>query len=197
MCDPSPPPPSNNPIFINTKYYSAPLIFFIIFASLLLINHQITHLRFIIILSVCKMLYVSHLVLYVYSYMSNVVNLYVRFSCMCIYCLYLHRRLKCLNHSAIHLTLVCIYISSSCVIHVYVICCQLVCLLIMCIVCICPVFVLYVFVLEARKNGPMAELPFQVKESNKKNKKKLHDPNWNDEVHTSLSQRQHTHLSSG
>ena len=45
--------PSNNPIFINTKYYSAPLIFFIIFASLLLINHQITHLRFIIILSVC------------------------------------------------------------------------------------------------------------------------------------------------
>ena len=38
----------------------------------------------------------------------------------------------------------------------------------MCIVCICPVFVLYVFVLEARKNGPMAELPFQVKESNKK-----------------------------
>ena len=47
-----------------------------------------------------------------------------------------------------------------------------VCLSCMCIVCICPVFVLYVFVLEARKNGPMAELPFQVKESNKKNKKK-------------------------
>ena len=139
-------PPSNNPIFINAKYYSAPLIFFIIFASLLLINHQITHLRFIIILSVCKMLYVSHLVLYVYSYMSNVVNLYVRFSCMCIYCLYLRRRLKCLNHSAIHLT--CLYIYLHPVIHVYVICCQLVCLLIMyvycmylsciCPVCICP-----------------------------------------------------------
>ena len=35
-------------------------------------------------------------------------------------------------------------------------------------VCVLYVFVLYVFVLEARKNGPMAELPFQVKESNKK-----------------------------
>ena len=70
-----------------------------------------------------------------------------------------------------------VYISSSCVIHVYVICCQLVCLLIMYVYCmylscICPVFVLYVFVLEARKNGPMAELPFQVKESKKKKKKK-------------------------
>ena len=39
-------------------------------------------------------------------------------------------------------------------------------------VCVLYVFVLYVFVLEARKNGPMAELPFQVKESNKKKKKK-------------------------
>ena len=163
-----PPPPSNNPIFINAKYYSAPLIFFIIFASLLLINHQITHLRFIIILSVCKMLYVSHLVLYVYSYMSNVVNLYVRFSCMCIYCLYLRRRLKCLNHSAIHLT--CLYIYLHPVLYMYMsyFVNLYVCLSCMCIVCICPVFVLYVFVLEARKNGPMAELPFQVKESNKK-----------------------------
>ena len=125
-------PPSNNPIFINTKYYSAPLIFFIIFASLLLINHQITHLRFIIILSVCKM--------------SNVVNLYVRFSCMCIYCLYLHRRLKCLNHSAIHLTLVCIYIFilcytcichmlSTCMFAYHVYCMYLSCI---CPVCICP-----------------------------------------------------------
>ena len=164
------PPPSNNPIFINAKYYSAPLIFFIIFASLLLINHQITHLRFIIILSVCKMLYVSHLVLYVYSYMSNVVNLYVRFSCMCIYCLYLPRRLKCLNHSAIHLT--CLYIYLHPVLYMYMsyVVNLYVCLSCMCIVCICPVFVLYVFVLEARKNGPMAELPFQVKESNKKKK---------------------------
>ena len=79
------------------------------------------------------MLYVSHLVLYVYSYMSNVVNLYVWFSCMCIYCLYLCRRQKSLNHSAIHLT--CLYMSSSCVIHVHVICCQLVCLLIMYVYC--------------------------------------------------------------
>ena len=166
-------PPSNNPIFINAKYYSAPLIFFIIFASLLLINHQITHLRFIIILSVCKMLYVSHLVLYVYSYMSNVVNLYVRFSCMCIYCLYLRRRLKCLNHSAIHLT--CLYIYLHPVLYMYMsyVVNLYVCLSCMCIVCICPVFVLYVFVLEARKNGPMTELPFQVKESNKKNKTKI------------------------
>ena len=42
-------------------------------------------------------------------------------------------------------------------------------------VCVLNVFVLYVFVLEARKNGPMAELPFQVKESNKKKKKKKKD----------------------
>ena len=34
---------------------------------------------------------------------------------------------------AIHLT--CLYMSSSCVIHVYVICCQLVCLLIMYVYC--------------------------------------------------------------
>ena len=132
-------PPSNNPIFINAKYYSAPLIFFIIFASLLLINHQITHLRFIIILSVCKMLYVSHLVLYVYSYMSNVVNLYVRFSCMCIYCLYLHRRLKCLNHSAIHLTLVCIYI--------FILCYTCICHMLSTCMFAYHVCVLYVFVL--------------------------------------------------
>ena len=113
------------------------------------------------------MLYVSHLVLYVYSYMSNVVNLYVRFSCMCIYCLYLHRRLKCLNHSAIHLTLVCIYIFILCYTRISYVVNLYVCLSCMCIVCICPVFVLYVFVLEARKNGPMAELPFQVKEKKK------------------------------
>ena len=115
------------------------------------------------------MLYVSHLVMYVYSYMSNVVNLYVRFSCMCIYCLYLRRRLKCLNHSAIHLT--CLYIYLHPVLYMYMpyVVNLYVCLSCMCIVCISPVFVLYVFVLEARKNGPMAELPFQVKESNKKN----------------------------
>ena len=56
----------------------------------------------------------------------------------------------------------------------------------MCIVCICPVFVLYVFVLEARKNGPMAELPFQVKESNKKKKKKtnqIHQSQIHDGIH--------------
>ena len=59
-----------------------------------------------------------------------------------------------------------LYMYMSYVVNLYV------CLSCMCIVCICPVFVLYVFVLEARKNGPMAELPFQVKESNKKKKKK-------------------------
>ena len=59
-----------------------------------------------------------------------------------------------------------LYMYMSYVVNLYV------CLSCMCIVCICPVFVLYVFVLEARKNGPMAELPFQVKESNKKNKEK-------------------------
>ena len=54
---------------------------------------------------------------------------------MCIYCLYLCRRQKSLNHSAIHLT--CLYMSSSCVInrHVYAICCQLVCLPIMYVYC--------------------------------------------------------------
>ena len=82
------------------------------------------------------MLYVSHLVLYVYSYMSNVVNLYVRFSCKCIYCLYLCRRQKCLNHSAIHL--ICLYMSSSCVIHVYVI--SYVVNLYVCLTCICPLY---------------------------------------------------------
>ena len=49
--------------------------------------------------------------------LQNVVNLYVRFSCMCIYCLYLRRRQKSLNHSAIHLT--CLYIYLHPVLYMY------------------------------------------------------------------------------
>ena len=79
------------------------------------------------------MLYVSHLVLYVYSNMSNVVNLYVRFSCMCIYCLYLRRRQKCLNHSAIHLT--CLYIYLHPVLYMYMSYVVNLCLLIMYVYC--------------------------------------------------------------
>ena len=74
-----------------------------------------------------------------YSYMSNGVNLYVRFSCMCIYCLYLHRRLKCLNHSAIHLTLVCIYI--------FILCYTCICHMLSTCMFAYHVCVLYVFVL--------------------------------------------------
>ena len=71
--------------------------------------------------------------------MSNVVNLYVRFSCMCIYCLYLRRRQKCLNHSAIHLT--CLYI------YIFILCYTCICHMLSTCMFAYHVCVLYVFLL--------------------------------------------------
>ena len=84
---------------------------------------------------------------------------------MCIYCLYLFRRQKSLNHSAIHLT--CLYMSSSCVIHVYVICCQLVCLLIMYVYC------MYLSWRHGR-TAPWPSCLSRLKNLSKKNKKTIY-----------------------
>ena len=75
------------------------------------------------------------------TFFENVLKCFGAFSAslhltLCIYCLYLRRSQKCLNHSAIHLTCLYIYLHPVLyIVYVYVICCQLVCLLIMYVYC--------------------------------------------------------------
>ena len=115
--------------------------------------------------------------LYVYSYMSNVVNLYVRFSCMCIYCLYLHRRQNVLI-TQLFILPVCIYI--------FILCYTCIChMLSTCMfayhVCVLYVFVLYLSCMYLSwRHGRTAPWPSclsRLKNLIKKNKKKTNDIN--------------------
>ena len=82
------------------------------------------------------MLYDSHLVLYVYSYIiiCQMLSTYMLDFHVCIY-------IVCICAGGRNVLITQLFILPVCrhpVLYMYVICCQLVCLLIMCIVCICP-----------------------------------------------------------